>query len=73
MKRNAIHLTITETEAEVLSELLNYSSCSQAGLENSEGDSLEDFVQAKFVGDEIEVDKLMYNVYTQLTRYLNKE
>ena len=73
MNRNAIHLTITETEALVLSELLNYSGCSQARLENPEGDSLEHVLQAQFFDDEIEVDKLMHNVYTQLKRYLNKE
>ena len=74
MHRNAIHLTITETEAVVLSELLNYSGCTQAGLNNTEGDSLEDVLQAKFFNDdEIEVDKLLLNVYTQLSRYLRKE
>ncbi len=74
MHRNAIHLTLTETEAVVLSQLLNYSSCNQSGLNNPEGYSLEDVLQDKvFSEDEIEVDKLLLNVYTQLSRYLRKE
>ena len=67
MKRNAIHLTITETEAEVLSELLNYSGCTDL-----EGMTIEDFVQGR-LGDTVDVESAMYSVYTQLTRYLNKE
>ena len=73
MNRNAIHLTITETEAEVLAQILNYASCNQRGLKNFNGHSLEDVVQDTCFDDEVEVDKLMHNVYTQLTRYLNKE
>ena len=70
MHRDAIHLTITETQAKVLAELLNYSGCSQEGLENSEGDSLEAFIQEKCFDADVEVDKAMYAVYTQLSRYL---
>ncbi len=64
MHRDAIHLTITEQQAEVLAELLNYSGCTDL-----EGMTIEDFVQGR-LGDTVDVESSMYSVYTQLSRIL---
>jgi hypothetical protein len=64
MHRDAVHLTITEKQAEVLTELLNYSGCTDL-----EGMTIEDFVQGR-LGDTVNVESAMYSVYTQLSRIL---
>jgi hypothetical protein len=65
MHRDAVHLTITEKQAEVLTELLNYSGCTA----DLEGMTIEDFVQGR-LGDTVDVESAMYSVYTQLSRIL---
>jgi hypothetical protein len=64
MHRDAVHLTITEKQAEVLTELLNYSGCTDL-----ESMTIEDFVQGR-LGDTVDVESAMYSVYTQLSRIL---